>query len=139
MGYVRKSKTYRLLFEDPDSDLNGLEVVARSATVATYQRLAALKERDYTAVPTAEDLAENDTIYRSFATVLVSWNLEEPKNPAKPDGPTKPVPATYEGLVAQDPEFVDAIILAWMQAVAGSMLPPDLGDLEESLPMEVLD
>lgn len=134
MGYVRKSKTYRLTWAD--GDLEGLEVICRSGTVATYQRLAALKERDYTAIPTAEDLAENDAVYRSFAGVLVSWNLEEPKNPAKPDGPTRPVPATYEGLVAQDPEFVDSIILAWMSAVAG--VPVDLEGLEESLPVEAL-
>jgi len=131
MGYVRARKTYRITF-DEGHDLAGLEVVARSATVATYQRLAALKDRDTNAVPTVEDLAENDAVYRAFASVLVSWNLEEPKNPAKPDGPTKPVPATYEGLVAQDPEFVDTIILAWMQAIAGPMTAPASLDLPVS-------
>lgn len=137
MGYVRQAKNYRLIFTDPD--LDGLEVVAKSASVATYEHIAGLATREYGSVPTVEDLEEIAALLAAFAEVLVSWNLEEPTG--KP-GKVRPVPATLDGLKAQDLPFVVAIILAWMQAVAGVSTPLDEtsngGGLEESLPMEVL-
>lgn len=132
MGYVRQRKTYRLAFAD--GEFEGLEVTARSASVDAYQRIATLATRQVSAPPSAEDLAEIDHLYRAFAGVLVSWNLEEE------DG--TPVPATYDGLKAQDLPFAVAVILAWMDAVAGVSRPLDgtstRGEMEASLPMEVL-
>lgn len=137
MGYVRALKNYRLIFTDPE--LDGLEVVAKSASVATYERIAGLATREYGTVPSAEDLEEIAALLEAFAEVLVSWNLEE--RTGKGDK-VRPVPATLAGLKAQDLPFVVAIILAWMQAVAGVSTPLDEtsggGGMEESLPMEVL-
>jgi hypothetical protein len=132
VGYVRKRATYRLAFAD--GEFEGLEVVARSASVEAYQRLADLATRELSSPPSADDLAEIDHLYRAFAGVLVSWNLEEE------DG--TPVPATYDGLRSQDLPFAVAIVLAWMNAVAGVSRPLEMpstdGALEASLPMEVL-
>ena len=134
MGYVRKRRNYRLLFEDPEFE--GLEVVAKSASVADYRRIAELATREFGNTPSAEDLVEMDNLYRAFAEVLVEWNLEEE------DG--TPVPATLEAVLQQDLPFVQRIVLAWMEAVAGiaAPLPTPSADSErfpeESLPMEVL-
>ncbi len=132
MGYVRERRNYRLVFEDDEYD--GLEVVARSASVAAYRRIAELASTPFSSPPSAEDLIEIDNLYQAFAAQLVSWNLEEE------DG--TPVPATLAGLQDQDLPFAMAIILAWMNAVAGVSPPlPDTsssGEMEESLPMEVL-
>ncbi len=137
MGYVRERRNYRLIFTDPD--LDGLEVVAQAASIGTYERIAGLATREYGSVPTAADLEEIAALLEAFAAVLVSWNLEEPIG--KGDK-VRPVPATLAGLKAQDLPFVQAIILAWMQAVAGVSTPldetSDGGGMEESLPMEIL-
>lgn len=134
MGYVRQRKTYRLIFDD--AEFAGLEVVTASASVATYRHIAGLATRDFGVKPTADDLAAADHLFEAFAEVLMSWNLEEPEG--------VPVPATVDGLRAQDLPFAMAIIVAWMTAVAGVSVPLGLpssgGDaaLVASLPMEVL-
>jgi hypothetical protein len=137
LGYVRERRNYKLVFTDDEFD--GLEVVARSASVATYERIAGLATREYGSVPTADDLEEIAALLEAFAAVLVSWNLEEPTG--KGDK-VRPVPATLAGLKAQDLPFVQAIILAWMNAVAGVSVPLDdassSGEMEASLPMDVL-
>lgn len=82
---------------------------------------------------TREDMEE---VFGEFAKVLVSWNLEDE------DG--EPVPTTYEGLMSYDFQFVLAVVLGWMQAVAGVPTPLDRPSrdggpsLVESLPMEPL-
>lgn len=134
MGYVRPRKTYRLVFTD--DEFEGLEVVARAASIETYQRIAELANREFRNPPSPTDLDEIDHLYRAFTAVLVSWNLEESEG--------VPVPATYEGLCSQDLPFVNAIILAWMNAVAGVSSPlPSTSNggepsLEASMPMDVL-
>jgi hypothetical protein len=141
VGYVRARKTYRLVFED--EEFAGLEVVARSASVEAYQRIAGLASRPIANPPTADDLEEIDHLYRSFAGLLVSWNLQEGRDGPESEGfAIYDVPATYEGLRSQDLPFATAIILAWMDAVAGVSRPlgrpSTAGSLEGSLPMEVL-
>lgn len=135
MGYVRERRTYRLVFAD--EEYAGLEVVARSASVAAYRRIAELASKPFSMPPTTEDLIEIDNLYAAFAEQLVSWNLEE-----LDDGVTVPVPATLDGLQSQELPFAMAIILAWMEAVVGVSPPLDSrsssGELEASLPMEVL-
>lgn len=134
MGYVRNRKQYKLVFED--AEFAGLEVVARSASVEAYQRIAELASREFSSPPSPADLEEIEHLLRCFAAVLVSWNLEEPEGVA--------VLPTLDGLKSQDLPFAQVIILAWMEAVAGVSLP--LGQpstdgaqsLEASLSMDVL-
>lgn len=136
MGYVRERRNYRLVFAD--AEYEGLEVIARSASVAAYRRIAELASKPFSMPPTAEDLIEIDNLYQAFANQLVSWNLEERDE----DGVATPVPATLEGLQSQDLPFAMAIIMAWMEAVGGVSPPLDSesssGALEATLPMEVL-
>ena len=134
MGYVWRGKTYRLIFAD--DELEGLEVVARSASVGAYRRIADLATREFSQPPTEEDLAEIDNLFDEFAAVLVSWNLETEDG----EGTRTPVPATLQGLHSQDLTLIRQIIFSWMEAVAGisSPLDPLSSELEAGLPMEIL-
>jgi hypothetical protein len=135
MGYVRERKNYRLVFTD--AEFEGLEVVTSSASVAQYQRIAALSTKEYGTKPSVEDLEEIDALLELFGEHLVSWNLEE-----EVKGRTRAVPATAAGLKRQDLPFAMAIITAWMEAVAGIAVPLDSGSdgggMEATLPMDVL-
>jgi len=134
MGYVWRGKTYRLIFAD--DELDGLEVVARSASVGAYRRIADLATREFSQPPTEEDLAEIDNLFDEFAAVLVSWNLETEDG----EGTRTSVPATLQGLHSQDLTLIRQIIFSWMEAVAGisSPLDPLSSELEAGLPMEIL-
>lgn len=131
MGFVYQRKTYRLIFE---GELQGLEVTAQSASAVLYRRIAGMANRQWSNPLSDEDLEEFDALCLAFAGVLVEWNLEvETKVRAKLV--RQPVPATHDGLLAQDLELVVAIVMAWMDAVSGS--PADPFD-EASLPVEAL-
>ena len=131
MGFVRERRAYRLVFED---DLAGLEVVAQSVGLGDYfviSELASVK------LPlSAADVGKFRKLLKAFADVLVSWNLESSLG--------VPVPATYEGLLTQDPYLIVSVVGAWMDAIAGVSGPlgPPSSDTErfpeESLPMEAL-
>lgn len=131
MGYKRQRKIYRLKFEDPS--MEGLEVDTTGANVEEFVTLAQLTDLSEFAVNAAEITAENlarvtgaaeriADLFGAFAKHLVAWNLEDDDA----DGNTVPVPATYEGIKTQDPEFVLEIIQAWMEAVGGVSGPKGL-------------
>jgi hypothetical protein len=113
MGYKRAKKTFRLVFEDPS--MEGLEVVATATSMANLLEIERLGTRleSSTDMP-AEDAAE---FFGRFVELLRSWNLE--------DDDDKPVPLTVDGLLAQDSDFVLAIIDAYKDAVTG--IDDDLG------------
>ena len=142
MGYVRRRPHYRLVFEDPECA--GLEVVAKSTSVAAYQTIAEFAAGISTP-PTPEEIGRLNELYEAFAQVLVSWNLEEPiLDDQGAEVGTRAIPATLAGLNSQDLPFVLMIIHAWMETVAG--VTADLGrpsvdgvqELEASMPMRVL-
>lgn len=130
MGYVPKRKVYNIKFDDHE----GLEVRATSTSTDAFIRISALAEDDH---------SNGDLIMlmTEFATVLKSWNLEE----EGPDDTRVPVPATLEGLMSLELDFVQEIINGWMEAVAGVPAPLEqpLKDtatllMEESIPMAPL-
>lgn len=131
-GYRRPRKVYKLVFEDPS--MGGLEVRATGVSLGTLTDLVKLAEqaKDRTS---AEALAAFGELVDGFGKALRSWNLEDD------DGP---VPATVDGLVAQDADFAMEIILAWMEAIAGVSGPLVRRSSgggpspEASIPMEVL-
>jgi len=130
-GYRRKRTTYRLRFEDPA--MEGLEVVARSASVQTLLKITSLADLA-TESPETKVVHE---VLALFGDSLVSWNLEDD------DG--HPVPADAMGLASQDMDFVMAVIMAWVQAVSqvapplpAASSPGQKPALEASLPMEPL-
>ena len=104
MGFKRGPKIFRLEFEDPD--LNGLTVRARSLPLGEFIDLANID---------TVTAAQTDRVIRLFASCLVEWNLENEFG--------DPVPATYEGILAQELDFMIQIISAWMEAI-GSVAPP---------------
>lgn len=136
MGYRRQRPTYHLVFAD--EEYAGLEVKVRSGSVKTYRAIASLAGHEFSDPPSPEDLARQAALDEAFVSVLVSWNVEDD------DG--QPVPATLAGLESLDLPFVLAIVLAWMEAVAGGVggpLPQPSADgrapsIVASLPMELL-
>jgi len=141
-GYKRPKKIYRLVFADPE--MEGLEVRARSTSMGDYQLIMRLmmKLRQNPEV-VEEDLDTIDDMLGQFAKVLVSWNLEVDTE-VNGRTVTQPVPATKDGLLDQDIDFVMAIIDAWTDAVGG--VDPELGKdstsggsfPEVTIPMELL-
>ncbi|MGR6923083.1 hypothetical protein ACU635_53265 [[Actinomadura] parvosata] len=134
MGYKRPTKVYKLVFAE-DDDMAGLEVRARSMSTGALLDMAPLLDLKLSASPTAEEMESIAELLEKFAQVLVSWNLEDE------DG--QPVPATLEGLLDQDIDFVIRIIMAWADAISGvpAPLPQTSPDGEPSLaasiPMDV--
>jgi len=119
---------YELVFAE-DTGLEGLEVSARGADVATY--LEILQADD---LPAVEQIPQR---LKLIAPLLVSWNLE--------DDAGSPVPTTWEGMQGVDQRLLGQIIEAWLRMVAGvpgplgrrstsGGPPPTLPDVD--LPME---
>lgn len=128
MGFVPKRKTYRLVFEGTEYD--GLEVRMRTITTGDYLTVVRVREADEETPELVDDML------RLLAGSLVSWNLEGE------DG--TPVPATLDGVMAQEFSLVMAILNAWERAVGGVPAPLDSASpsggpsLEASIPMDTL-
>lgn len=143
MGFVVNRKLIRLVFE---GELEGLEVTVRPSSVLVYDEIAELSTQTFTSPPSRENLQALRDMYRKFAAVLVSWNLEETGE----DGVAVPVPATLDGLLSQEPSFVNSVVTAWLDAAAlterdrqaaarAAAAEADVAaELEESLPVEPL-
>lgn len=128
MGYRRQPTVYKLIFQEYE----GLEVTARSVSVEELLKITGLASQ----MTTKPDDKQVSELFGWFGKRLVSWNLEDE------DG--KPVPATLNGLLAQEMGFVLKIIQAWVRAITGVSPPLQNGSsggpaarnpLEESIPM----
>lgn len=113
MGFVKEQKVLNLVWE-PGHEYHGLEVKATSVSLGEFLKIANMAK-----VVQSEqaDAGEVSRLFQTFALSLVSWNLEERK---LVDGELKvvPVPATVDGLYAQDFDFAMSMINAWMSGVA---------------------
>ena len=133
MGYRPQRKVYRLRFADPD--MAGLIVQARSAPIGQFLGLAGLADLQRDQV-SAGDMARVDELLTGFADCLVEWNLEDEQGAA--------VPATLEGVRAQETDFILRVVFAWIEAVASVPGPLGAGSsdggrsVEQSIPMEPL-
>ena len=131
MGFRKQRTIYRLRFEDPS--LDGLEVTARSLPLKDF--LAINRMTVSATDDAAKQTEQSELMLKKFAEALIGWNLEDE------DG--KPVPATHNGLLSQESQFVIEIIRAWMEAVAGVPKVSATGlngggtYPEQSIPMEV--
>ena len=131
MGYKPKIKGRKLTFSD-DDDLAGLEVIVRNPSIGQLMELDGIG--DIGDKPSKADL---EAIFRAFASLLKSWNVEAE------DG--TPVPCTYEGVLSQDPDFMFSIIGALKTEVtapdptlpAGSGSTPAGQERDLEMPMEV--
>jgi hypothetical protein len=115
MGYVPRRTLYKLDFSETEHA--GLEVVTKSASMAALLDILSLADVVEAAGLKNADRTQMDRLFSLFDEVLVSWNVEAEDGGA--------VPATKDGLLSQDPEFVMAVINAWAQAMAKA--PTDLG------------
>jgi hypothetical protein len=121
MGYTPKRTLYKLDFSETEHA--GLEVVTRSMPVGGLLKIAGLVEAADAENP---DLGDLDELFRRFASVLVSWNVETD------DG--QPVPADFDGLAGQDFDFVLPVINAWILAMSRAPRPlPPASPPEETL------
>ena len=125
MGFEAPETLYKLTWEDPA--MTGLEVTAREPTIDQLLQM--------TGIGDVKDPDQIRTVFRLFAGLLDSWNVERKG---------KPVPATYEGVVSQSPAFIMKIIKALGDAVAkpDPTSPPASGSggtdpVEGSIPMTV--
>lgn len=141
MGYVRNN-IYRLKFQDEQYE--GLVIHTRSAPVKELMELAKLAE-----IPAAELTSEAgfgamSRLIAGFSKALVSWNLETLADLADDDSERIPVPANVEGVESQDFEFILAVIVTWIEAIAGVAAPLANGSNSGgtvpvgSIPMETL-
>jgi hypothetical protein len=133
-GYKRPPKVYKLKFAD-DDEFAGLEVRAKSVPLGKFLDLTKLVELQGGNIG-PEELDQIREMFSGFADALVSWNLLDEQD--------QPVPATLDGLMTQDFDFVLPVIIAWMEAVAGVAAPLKTASssgtttLEASLPMAPL-
>ena len=131
MAFTVVRKVYKLVFQG--TELDGLEVTARSLTTGQHLELESAR------TVRAEGGTGSDNATRQMlvllASALVSWNAEDEEG--------APIPATMEGIEAQDLDFNLAIIAAWNNAMVGvsDPLPQTSSDgqpsLEASIPMDV--
>lgn len=132
MGFTRKSKTYKLVFEDEQYE--GFTITMRSLSVGEL-----LDFDDLRLSPATTAQEQRDKV-RGIATALTgaisSWNLEDEEG--------DPVPVTEAAILGLDGEMVDAIVEAWVSALIGvsrPLVPRSPGGettLEASIPMETL-
>jgi hypothetical protein len=146
MGYTRQKKIFNIIWDDEGTDLDGLEIRARAVSTGKYLRIYRLAKAVENAAGDDVEQLMNDMeeLFDTFATVLLSWNLQEHEDPDDEDSPLVDVPATKDGFYSQDLELVLAIIFKWIGISSG--VGADLGkestsgdpSLEASLPMEPL-
>lgn len=133
-GYKPQRRLYRLDFSETEHA--GLEVTARGTSMAGLLQLMELADE-------AGELAELDEkadkaviagkmreMFAPFARVIVSWNLL--------DDDDEPVPASLDGLLSQDPEFIGFVLSSYVQAISAAPPPlpgtsPSGGNSEEGL------
>ena len=94
-------KLYKLIFEDTP----GLEVFAREPSVDQLMQMAKLGDVDAKKL----DMATMQTMFRTFAGLLESWNVTRKG---------EPVPADYDGVATMSAGLVMKILNALARAVA---------------------
>lgn len=102
MGYEPPSVGLKLDFSD--TPYTGLEVTMGAISLGQLLEIEELTEQGGT-----RGLIER------FADCLEAWNVTKGG---------EPVPASLDGVLSQDPEFILAIVLAWQRNIASA--PPPL-------------
>ena len=110
MGYTPTRTLYKLDFSETEHA--GLEVTTRSMSIDGLLKIAGLVESADTDAPDGSEMAD---LFRRFAAVLVSWNVEDD------DG--RPVAAGFDGLMSQDVPFVLSVITQWIVAMSQAPRP----------------
>lgn len=125
MGFRPPRKIYNLDFAG--TEYNGAHVRMRGTTLSEQVHIEDLRASD--------DPDSGRALFEFMAGLLIDWNIEDDNGP---------VPATLDGVRAQDFHFVMAIINALQTAAAGVEAPlpasSPSGELSAvaSIPMETL-
>jgi hypothetical protein len=127
MAGYKPNRTFHVL-DFSETELAGLEITARASSVEDLLKLVGVAGQLRTLDQQMKALADGDdadmdelqkqlrSIFAPFARVLKSWNVLDD------DG--EPVPATLDGLLSQELEFVSQVIEAYVSALAAA--PPPL-------------
>ncbi len=124
MAYTPKRTEYKLVFTD--EDMRGLEIVAKKLSLRSVLRI-----RELGASNTPDAIREMAAI---FIGAVRSWNLA--------DDSGVPIAPSLDALLDQEDGFLNEVIGAYNEAVAGVSAPLDDGStsgataLEASIPME---
>lgn len=105
MGYKRRPKQYRLKFEGEEYE--GLTVLMTSLSVDEFIGVTELANK---LISNEQDAGDVGRLFDVMAEKIIEWNLEED------DG--RPVPHTPEQLRKEDFDFIMAIQMSWMGAMA---------------------
>lgn len=124
--YVPKRTLYKLDFSQTEHA--GLKVVTRSAPMGALLDILGLADQVEAAGVKNADRGQLVTLFGLFDTILVEWNVGT-------DGGER-VPASKEGLLSQDPEFVMTVIAAWAQAMSKAPPPLPAGSSTGANPVE---
>lgn len=120
-GYKPQRKLYKLDFSETEDA--GLEITARGTTVAGMLELMEmadgiddLEQLDLEKLPSSEVAARMRAMFAPFAKILVAWNVI--------DDDDEPVPASLDGLLTQEADFIGRVLGAYMTAM--TQAPPPL-------------
>jgi hypothetical protein len=120
-GYKPVRQLYKIDFSETPHV--GMEMVARGTSMSGLLKLMdiadeidGLMELDMESTPKSEIAGKLRDLFAPFAKVIVSWNLI--------DDDDEPVPASLDGLMSQDPQFVGEILGYYTQAM--TQAPPPL-------------
>lgn len=111
--YKPKGTVYKLIFADPEFE--GLEVRAKSISIAELMYVAGLKDSLAVDDP---DVAQVEEMFKIFAKALVDWNVDEEVTDADGNTTDVPVPANMDGIKKQEVTFILSIISAWVDTIA---------------------
>jgi hypothetical protein len=119
-GYKPQRRVYKLDFSETEHA--GLEISARGTSVAGLLQLMEIADK----VEGLEELDEKADkadiasalreLFAPFAKILVAWNVV--------DDDDEPVPASLDGLLSQEIDFVGDVLKSYIQAM--SQAPPPL-------------
>lgn len=129
MPYTVKRKILNLQFAD--EELEGLEVRAHSVSFGKLLEVADQAQM----MREKAGLSEVRGLLEMFANALVSWNAQDE------DG--QPIPATMDGMLDQDVDWVLTVVLAWFDAMVSVPDPLERKSTsgkqypEVSIPMDV--
>jgi hypothetical protein len=135
MGYKRST----LLLEFRDPQFEGLEVRMKRLSIGKMLQVSNLRDTD----GFKDDEDKLNKLLSILSEAITSWNLEEADD--------TPVPTTVEGIASIDPEFLFALIDAWLEVAlavsnplaqrssnGGSTSPPPNEVKNAGIPMEPL-
>lgn len=106
-GFKPDRKKYRLRFEGTDYD--GFVVLMRSVSFGVFLEMSTLTGWNPKKMG-PDEVAELRRLFGTLASAIIEWNLL--------DDDDQPVPITVDGLFAQDPEMVIAVVNAWTGAMS---------------------